>query len=208
MTAQAGAASGLNSTMINSTFWKKVDWIYVENQVKRLQMRIAKAMRERRYNKVKALQRLLTHSLYAKLLAVKRVTSSKGSKTPGIDQDVWRTDKQKATAVTKLKRRGYQPQALRRIYIPKKNGKRRPISIPTITCRAQQALHQLSLGPVVETIADVNSYGFRPKRSCIDAKGQCFNIFARKDRAQWILECDIRSAFDRSPNFSQNMEMV
>lgn len=101
-------------------------------------------------------------------------------------------------AASAIKRRGYQPQPLRRIYILKKDGNRkRPLSIPTTGDRAMQALHLLALEPVVETIADRHSYGFRPDRSCADAIGQCFTTLARKVSPSWTLEGDIESCFDK-----------
>jgi RNA-directed DNA polymerase len=176
--------------------WKTIDWDFATAQVKRLQMRIAKAIREKRYGKVKALQWTLTHSFCAKVIAIKRVTSNSGAKTPGVDQEIWRTDKAKLSALKALTRKGYRAQPLRRIYIPKKNGKQRPLGIPTMLDRAQQALHLLALEPVAETTADRNSYGFRPNRGCADAIEQCFCALAKKQSAQWILEGDIRSCFD------------
>ena len=177
--------------------WDTIDWPQVDKLVKRLQMRIAKAIREGRHGKAKALQWLLTHSFYAKLKAVKRVTDNSGAKTPGVDGVLWNSPKRKMAAAKSLKRKGYHPQPLRRIYIPKSNGKLRPLSIPTMECRGQQALHLLALEPIAETIADKNAYGFRPKRSCADAIEQCFNIFSRKTSARCVLEGDIRSCFDK-----------
>src|SRR5712691_3184073 len=116
--------------------WKAIDWPAIRHHVRRLQLRIAKAIRAGKHGKAKALQWLLTHSRAAKLLAVKRVTSNKGAKTPGVDNVIWRTDRQKYQAAQNLKRRGYRPQPLRRHYIPKKNGKLRPLSIPVMRCRA------------------------------------------------------------------------
>ena len=110
--------SGASSTP--TLAWKTIDWNHVNMEVKRLQMRIAKAVREKHYGKAQALQWLLTHSFSAKALAVKRVTQNSGAKSPGIDGVLWKTPKQKIEAVHSLQRRGYQPQPLRRIYIPKK----------------------------------------------------------------------------------------
>ena len=122
-----GASSGKTSD------WKAIHWPRVRRQVRRLQLRIAKAIGAGKHGKAKALQWLLTHSHAAKLLAVKQVTDNKGAKTPGVDNKIWRTDRQKYVATQNLKRRGYRPLPLRRLYIPKKNGKLRPLSIPTVS---------------------------------------------------------------------------
>ena len=192
MTLKAKAKSGAPSTGIS---WDTIEWHKQEDQVHRLQMRIAKAVREGRYSKVKSLQWLLTHSFSAKLVAVKRVVQNKGSKTSGVDKTIWTTDRQKLQGALSLTRRGYNPLPLKRIYIPKKKGVR-PLSIPAIKDRAMQSLHLLALLPVAETTADTNSYGFRPKRSCIDAIEQCFRALSKKASAEWILEGDIKSCFD------------
>jgi RNA-directed DNA polymerase len=177
--------------------WEAVDWQAVAMQVRRLQLRIAKATREQRWGKVKALQWLLTHSLAAKLLAVKRIGQNRGRNTAGIDGVTWKTPQQKWQAALALRRKGYQAQPLRRIYIPKKNGKQRPLSIPTMSDRAMQALQLLALEPVAEMTGNRNAYGFRPKRSTADAISQCFNALARKQSPQWILEGDIKACFDQ-----------
>ncbi len=176
--------------------WNSIIWKEAQRQVRRLQVRIAKAVKENRWNKVKALQYLLTHSFYAKLLAVKRVTSNKGKKTPGIDGVVWKGARTKWRAACSLRRRGYNPQPLRRIYIPKKNGKKRPLSIPVMMDRAQQALYKLALAPVAETTADKNSYGFRESRSCADAIQAGFNALSKPNSATWIFEADITGCYD------------
>lgn len=188
--------TGASSTK-GKYLWPELPWHKIKAHVLRLQMRIAKAEREGRKGRVKALQRLLTSSFYAKCTAVKRVTSNAGRKTPGVDGELWKTDKQKMQAVSKLKRRGYTAQPLRRIHIPKKSGKLRPLSIPVMICRAMQALYMLALQPIAEERADPNAYGFRPKRSAHDAIAQCFVALCSRHSATWVLEGDIKSCFDR-----------
>ncbi|MFO2970931.1 group II intron reverse transcriptase/maturase [Legionella pneumophila serogroup 10] len=195
MTVMAKPSTGALSTLLPT--WKTIDWEKATTQVRQLQMRIAKAYREGKHGKVKALQWILTHSFSAKLLAVRRVVSNKGAKTPGVDDVIWKTSAQKIKAAVSLKRRGYQTKPLRRIYIPKKQkGQFRPLSIPVMRCRAMQALHLLSLEPISELKSDKNAYGFRPLRSTADAISQCFNALAKPGSAQYILEGDIKSCFD------------
>ena len=114
-----GLLTGASSTSRCST-WQKIPWSKVTAHVFRLQVRIAKAEREGRPSKVKALQRLLTTSFYGRCLAVKRVTSNKGRNTPGVDGVTLNTPNQKIEMINELKRRGYTPLPSRRIYIPKK----------------------------------------------------------------------------------------
>ncbi len=178
------------------THWKSIDWKKVRQSVKSLQVRIAKATKEGKHNKAKALQWLLTHSLNAKLLAVKRVTENSGKRTPGVDGVLWKSPTQKLQAALSLVRKNYKALPLRRLYIRKKNGKKRPLGIPTMKDRAYQALHLLALEPISETLADKGSYGFRQKRSCHDAIERCYIHLSRKDSATWILEGDIKGCFD------------
>jgi RNA-directed DNA polymerase len=110
--------------------WHSIDWASCHRNVRRLQTRIVKATQEGRWNKVKALQHLLTHSFAAKALAVKRVTENQGKRTPGVDGQTWSTPQAKSQAILSLKRRGYKPLPLKRVYIPKSNGKMRPLGIP------------------------------------------------------------------------------
>ena len=180
--------------------WKAIAWRKARRVVRRMQLRIAKAVKEGRWNKVKALQRLLTRSFYAKALAVKRVTSNKGKKTPGVDGVIWRNARDKSQAIRSLRSHGYKAKPLRRIYIPKKNGKKRPLSIPIMQDRAMQALYKLALAPIAETTADQNSYGFREGRCCADAMCAAFNALAKPNSATWVLEADITGCFD---NISQ-----
>jgi RNA-directed DNA polymerase len=177
--------------------WDGINWANVQRQVRGLQTRMVKAVQAGCHNRVKALQWLLTHSFSGRALAVKRVTENKGRNTPGVDKVTWKTPAAKTNAIASLKRRGYSPLPLRRVFILKKNGKTRPLGIPVMKCRAMQALHLLALEPVAETTADLNSYGFRPARSTADAGGQCFISLAKKASAEWVLEADIQGCFDK-----------
>ena len=189
MTPLGGASSA-------TILWNSIDWKATEDHVRRLQIRTAKAVREGRWGKVKALQRLLSHCHSAKLLAVRRVTQNRGRHTPGVDGTIWRLSNQKWLAALALTNRAYRALPLRRVYIPKKNGKKRPLGLPVMHDRAMQALYLMALEPVAETLADIHSYGFRPGRSAADAIERCFNVLCRKTCAQWILEGDIKGCFD------------
>ena len=120
-------------------------WPTIERNVRRLQVRIAQATKEGRWGKVRALQRLLTRSYSGKALAVRRVTENQGKKTPGVDREIWDTPEKKIQAVHELQGRGYEPQPLRRVYIPKSDGKTmRPLGIPT-----KALFHRIGAGPLL-----------------------------------------------------------
>jgi RNA-directed DNA polymerase len=172
------------------------NWKKIHRQVRKLQVRIAKAVSENKFNKAKSLMWLLVNSYYAKLVSVFRVITNKGGKTPGVDKVVWDLQRDLVHSAKSLHRRGYQPLPLRRVYIRKRNGKLRPLGIPTMKDRAMQALYLLALEPVAETNADPNSYGFRRYRACRDAIEQIFTCLAPKVGAKWILEADIKGCFD------------
>jgi RNA-directed DNA polymerase len=176
--------------------WSLINWDTVRRHVKSLQQRIAKAIKVGAYYRAKSLQWLLTHSFSAKLLAVKRVTENKGKNTSGVDKIVWDNPTSKMKAVKTMSAKGYQSQPLKRVYIPKKNGKLRPLGIPTMKDRAMQALYLQALEPISETWADKQSYGFRPYRGCADAIARCFSLLARKNSPRSILEGDIKGCFD------------
>lgn len=176
--------------------WHAIQWRHHHRQVRKLQVRIAKATSGKQWRRVKSLQRMLVHSFSAKALAVKRVTENPGRRTPGIDRQTWSTPESKWKAIFQLSRTGYKPLPLRRIYIPKSNGKSRPLGIPAMRDRAMQALWLLALDPVAESTSDRNSYGFRPLRSTADATGQIFICLGNRNTAEWVLEGDIKGCFD------------
>jgi RNA-directed DNA polymerase len=187
----AGAALG------HAPDWHSIDWKKVWRTVRRLQARIVKAVAEGRWNKVKALVYLLTHSFGGRALAILRVVNNSGAKTPGVDGILWNTPEAKSAAFATLRRHGYQPQPLRRVFIPKSNGRRRGLGIPTMADRAMQALYLLGLDPIAESHADGHSYGFRRERRCADALAQTHILLSHRHGPQWILEGDIQSCFDK-----------
>jgi len=193
MTAEpsAGAASHI------FTDWHSIAWKTVYEHVRRLQARIVQATKAGKWHKVQALQHLLTHSFSGKALAVRRVTENQGKNTPGVDTVTWKDPESKGMAIHQMQQRGYKALPLRRVYIPKSNGKKRPLGIPTMQDRAMQALYLQALDPIAETLADPNSYGFRKERSCADALEQCATVLSNSTRPQWILEGDIQSCFDK-----------
>lgn len=177
--------------------WHSINWKQANRNVRRLQRRIVQAQQQGKKRKVRALQFILTRSYSGRCLAVRRVTENSGKRTPGVDGRLLNTPAKKAQAVENLTTEDYQAQPLKRVFIPKNNGeKMRPLSIPTMQDRAQQALHLLALDPIAETTADPNSYGFRKARSVADAIVQCYTILSRSTSAQWVLEGDIQSCFD------------
>jgi RNA-directed DNA polymerase len=190
------------STVPLAVFWDSICWGKIENKVYQIQTRIVKYLKQGKLWLVKKLQRLLRHSYYVILLAIKRVTSNKGGKTAGVDGIVINSSELKSRTAKIIKeQKRYKALPLKRIFIPKKNGKMRPLGIPTIMDRIMQAIHLSAIEPVAEYYADKNSYGFRPKRSTADAITNCYQMLCRKNCAQWILEGDIKGCFD---NISHN----
>src|SRR2546425_810955 len=127
MTAEMQAAGAASHDEMG---WHAIHWQAVNQEVRRLQVRIDKAQQQGKWGKVKALQHLLTHSFSGKALAVRRVTENQGKNTPGVDTVTWKDPKSKGMAIHQMQQRGYQALPLRRVYIPKSNGKQRPLGIP------------------------------------------------------------------------------
>lgn len=177
--------------------WDNIDWLKVENDVNRLQTRIAKATASGDGNRAKRLQYLITHSFSAKAVAVRKVTTNKGKRTSGVDKILWSTSASKMKAVLTLSDKNYRAKPLKRVFIAKKGkNKKRPLGIPAMYDRAMQTLYALALEPIAETKSDKTSFGFRRGRSAKDACEQIFNVLARKCSPTWILEGDIKGCFD------------
>jgi RNA-directed DNA polymerase len=193
---QMNPPSGRCASETTWTNWDSINWDRVVRGVKSLQARIVKAVKAKHFHKAKALLHLISRSFYGKLLAILRVTTNKGGQTAGVDNILWDTPGKRWKAINLLSSKGYKAKPLRRKSIPKKNGKLRHLGIPTMRDRALQALYKLALEPIAETLADPNSYGFRPKRSCADAIVQCHNALCQRKSAVWILEADIKGCFD------------
>jgi len=197
MSAVATPAGAVPNRVVD---WHSINWKKVYRTVRRLQARIVKAVREGKWHKVKALVYLLTHSFSGRAMAILRVVSNSGAKTPGVDGIIWNTPEAKTAAFSKLRRHGYRPLPLRRVYIPKNNGRRRPLGLPAMKDRAMQALYLLGLDPIEETLADGHSYGFRVERNCADAVDQCHKLLRRQhgvNGPDYVLEGDITSCYDR-----------
>src|SRR5947209_10496753 len=132
MTAAATLAGAAPDPAVS---WHSINWKKVYRAVRRLQARIVKAVREGKWHKVQALVYLLTHSYSGRALAILRVISNSGARTPGVDGVLWNTPEARSTAFGALRRHGYRPQPLRRVYIPKRDGER-GLGIPTMRDRA------------------------------------------------------------------------
>lgn len=179
------------------TDWQSIDWRKAEQIVRNLRGRIFKATREGNYRKVRSLQKLLLRSHANTLVSVRRVTQQNaGRNTPGVDKVVIKTPKARGKLVDELaKAQPWRASPTRRVYIPKANGAKRPLGIPTIQDRALQAKVKNVLEPEWEAQFEITSYGFRPGRSCHDAIQAIF-LTASKGKKVWIVDADIEGAFD------------
>jgi RNA-directed DNA polymerase len=179
------------------TAWSDIDWTAAEAAVRRLQDRIYRAATAGNRRQVKNLQKLLVRSTSAKRLAVRRVTQQNaGRNTPGIDGVVCRTPESRTRLAAGLSLRDYRPQPVRRVHIPKSDGRTRPLGIPTIRDRALQMLVKMALEPEWETRFETNSYGFRPGRCTMDAIVALHATLAPAGASAWLLDADIAGCFD------------
>src|SRR6478752_8397558 len=181
--------------------WDAIDWRTVEDDVRRLRERIFTASKAGDLKRVRNLQKLMLRSRANALLSVRRVTElNAGRKTAGVDGRVVLVEEEKAEMAAWLQRdtATWRPRPVKRVFIPKGNGKRRGLGIPVIADRALQALTAGALEPEWEARFESRSYGFRPGRSCQDAMQAVF-VTARGKTCKrvWALDADLAAAFDR-----------
>jgi RNA-directed DNA polymerase len=180
--------------------WSLMPWDFITKSISKLRQRIFRATREQKWNVVRSLMKLMLRSYFNLLVSVRKVTQkNKGKKTAGVDGEVALTPKARMALVRSM---GcytlWKAKPARRIYIPKagKPGQKRPLGIPTTRNRVGQAIVKNALEPCWEAQFEGNSYGFRPGRSVHDAIEQCFSLLNKRTRRPWILDADLKSAFD------------
>lgn len=181
-----------------TTKWNSVEWQRTNKIVRNLRRRIFRATREGNWKKVRGLQRLLMKIYSNILLAVRKVTqTNQGKRTAGVDKILVKTPESRSIFTDALaKFIPWKPLPTRRVYIPKKNGKKRPVGIPTIIDRCLQAIVKNALEPCWEAQFEGSSYGFRPGRSTHDAREKIYNICRPNKKKKWVLDADIKGCFD------------
>src|SRR5436309_1517094 len=180
--------------------WQSVDWRQVQDDVRRLRQRIFTASQAGDSKRVRNLQKLMLRSRANALLSVRRVTEvNAGRQTAGIDGEVVLSSQGNAELAAWAQRHdtSWYPKPVRRVYVSKANGKRRPLGIPVIADRCLQALTVNALEPEWEARFEPRSYGFRPGRSCQDAITAIYWTVSGRSRRTWVLDADLAAAFDQ-----------
>lgn len=188
-----------NVTQQNQDFeWNSIKWKEVNNMVNNLRQRLYRATEEGDLKKVRNLQKLILRSHSNKLQAIRKVTlQNSGKNTPGIDGFVAISNKERKLLYNKLSQeKEPQSQVVKRVYISKENGKEHPLGLPTIADRCRQSIVKTALEPYWEVKFEGSSYGFRPSRGTHDAIQKIFCITRSGSNRPWILDADIKGAFD------------
>jgi len=192
------ARTSVNGTKKQPTDWNAINWKKAAGIVRRLRQRIYVATQKGEWNKVRSLQKLMLRSRSNVYVSVRRVAQkNSGSKTPGVDKLTLKTPKARgAMADTLTAHTPWKARPAKRVYIPKANGKQRPLGIPVIQDRAMQAMVKNALEPSWEARFEGISYGFRPGRGCHDAIAKIFSLSRPNKTKKWIVDADIKGAFD------------
>jgi RNA-directed DNA polymerase len=197
----SAAAQTVNGPEGDILDWESVDWRQAEDDVRRLRQRIFTASKAGDLKKVRSLQKLMLRSRANALVSVRRVTEvNAGRMTAGADGKVVRLPEVKAQMAKGMQSRfsSWEPKPVRRVYIPKAIGKKRPLGIPVIVDRGFQALTANALEPEWEARFEAKSYGFRPGRGCHDAIAAIYTTAkGRNAKRLWVLDADLAAAFDR-----------
>lgn len=180
------------------TDWNAINWRKANRLVRNLRQRIYRAMAEGNLSKVRSLQKLMLRSYANRVVGVRKVAQQNtGANTPGVDHVLAKTPATRSRLVNELRsRHKVKANPVRRIYIPKANGKQRPLGIPTMLDRAAQAVVKNALEPEWEARFEPTSYGFRPGRSAQDAMQKIFQLSRSGCRKQWVVDADIKGCFD------------
>ena len=181
-----------------TTDWHSIDWRKANRLVRGLRRRIFKATSEGNWRKVRSLQKLMLRSYSNTLLFVRKATQdNKGKRSAGVDKVLVKTPQSRGKMVDDLiNNQSWKPKPVKRVYIPKSNGKKRPLGIPCIKDRCLQAMVKNALEPCWEAQFEGTSYGFRPGRSTHDAIGKIYCAVRPNHKKKWVLDADIRGCFD------------
>ena len=180
--------------------WSQINWRKVKKTVKNLRHRIFRARQLGNWRKLRSLQKLMLRSQSNLLLSIRQITQvNTGKQTAGVDKEVINTPQQRVKLYQEMAKTAHTVKPVKRVHIPKSNGKKRPLGIPTVRDRVMQAIVKNLLEPEWESVFEENSYGFRPGRSCADAIEQVFNKISTCGTAKgdsWVLDADISGFFD------------